>query len=120
MSTLSASEANRLARALKGALRKKGISQIKAAADLGIHQSQISRILNGQARRTSKNVRRLCTYANIHCAPRIADPASNAALMRALQRVWDGSRESANAVIRLLNAAESIGRSSPEAQGDLD
>lgn len=39
------------------------ISQKKIAADTGVHQSQISRILSGQVKRASRNVQTLCNYA---------------------------------------------------------
>ena len=39
------------------------ISQLQLAAATGVHQSQVSRILSGKALRASKNVLKLCKYA---------------------------------------------------------
>jgi transcriptional regulator with XRE-family HTH domain len=39
------------------------LSQRKVAEATGVHQSQVSRILAGEARRASKNVLRLCKFA---------------------------------------------------------
>lgn len=39
------------------------LSQSQVAEATGVHQSQVSRILSGEARRASKNVLRLCKFA---------------------------------------------------------
>lgn len=39
------------------------LTQAEVSRATGVHQSQISRILAGSARRASKNVQRLCKYA---------------------------------------------------------
>jgi transcriptional regulator with XRE-family HTH domain len=44
-------------------LSKKQLTQIELARATGVHQSQISRILAGNVRRASKNVIKLCRYA---------------------------------------------------------
>ena len=86
------------------------LSQIQVAEATGVHQSQVSRILAGEARRASKNVLRLCKFAeglgpatgcarldrglaemfamHLGCSP--GEEAAVAELIDALQR-WRGT-----------------------------
>lgn len=49
--------------ALRALISSGSISQLEVAKATGVHQSQISRILAGNIRRASKNVGKLCNYA---------------------------------------------------------
>ena len=44
-------------------INRKQITQQGVSLETGVHQSQISRILAGQVRRSSPNVLKLCKYA---------------------------------------------------------
>lgn len=91
----------------------KHITQLRLSEVTGIHQSQISRILAGDVRRASKNVLKLCKYAetvgpldrDVRSAQRIdflsllgRSPAEDAALSQVMaslyawRQTWAGDR----------------------------
>ena len=90
------------------------VSTIQIAADTGIHQSQVSRLLRGHFRRLSPNVRALLAYAGKgppkQAEPRAAD-AARAAVIRAALRTWDATPEGAQALVRLLRSVQEMKRS---------
>jgi transcriptional regulator with XRE-family HTH domain len=47
------------------AVAQKRLTQLEVSRVTGVHQSQISRILSGNVRRPSKNVLKLCRYAEL-------------------------------------------------------
>ncbi len=86
MSALDASHTALLER-LRGQVDTGITTQMEIARATGIHQSQISRILSGNIRRSSRNVLRLCKYAEAACAqsqPEVALGGRLAALMEGL------------------------------------
>ena len=88
------------------------VSTVQVAADTGIHQSQVSRLLRGQFHRLSRNVRLLLAYAR---APgRVAAPgraeAAKASVIRAALRTWDETPEGAQALVRLLRSVQDLKR----------
>jgi len=87
-------------------------STVRIAADTGIHQSQVSRLLRGHFRRLSPNVRTLLAYAQ---KPQARTPApettAKAAVIRAALRTWDATPEGAQALVRLLRSVEALRRS---------
>jgi len=89
------------------------VSTIQIAADTGIHQSQVSRLLRGQFRRVSPNVRALLVYASkgkpAKAGPRAAQ-AARTAVIRAALRTWDATPEGAQALVRLLRSVQEIKR----------
>src|SRR5581483_2826430 len=81
-------------------------STVQVAADTGIHQSQVSRLLRGQFHRISRNVQVLLAYARQPgraAAPRRAE-AAKAAVIKAALRTWDATPEGAQALVRLLRS----------------
>jgi transcriptional regulator with XRE-family HTH domain len=86
-----------------------GLNQPEIASRSGVHQSQISRILRGDFKRISKNVRRLCKFAkiNLHGGKR-----SSALLEDSLRDLWDGSKTQEKALARLLAAVGGLVHSS--------
>jgi hypothetical protein len=87
---------------------------VEIAARTGIHQSQVSRLLRGQFRRVSPNVRKLLAYDPQQPAGRgaRARPKVQAkeAVIRAALRTWDETPEGARALVRLLRSVESLRR----------
>ena len=87
------------------------VSTVQIAADTGIHQSQVSRLLRGHFRRLSPNVRALLAYAAKQKpqkpAPRAAQ-AAKTAVIRAALRTWDATPEGAQALVRLLRSVQEI------------
>jgi transcriptional regulator with XRE-family HTH domain len=99
---------------LSAEVRARRVSQLDIAAASGVHQSQISRILAGKARRESANVRKLCKYATSLRqgvgALTVAGPESKVAIDQAVMRVWDGSSGHASALVELLEAVDRVQR----------
>jgi hypothetical protein len=99
------------------ALRRLGerASTVQVAADTGIHQSQVSRLLRGQFHRRSRNVERLLAYAD-KPGRRAAAPgraqAAKASVIRAALRTWDTTPEGAQALVRLLRSVQDLRRGS--------
>jgi transcriptional regulator with XRE-family HTH domain len=87
----------------------KKLTQLGIAATTGINQSQVSRILNGDFRRPSKNVLKLCSYANSFASvdDRLS-PATNHDLMSALELVWDGTDQHARALANVIRSLSSL------------
>ena len=89
-------------------------STVRIAADTGIHQSQVSRLLRGHFRRLSPNVRALLAYAQkpqAHAPARQRETTAKAAVIRAALRTWDATPEGAQALVRLLRSVEALRRS---------
>jgi hypothetical protein len=88
------------------------VSTVQVAADTGIHQSQVSRLLRGQFHRVSRNVQLLLAYAGN--ARRAAAPdranAAKASVIRAALRTWDATPEGAQALVRLLRSVQDLRR----------
>ncbi|MFM0187998.1 hypothetical protein PQR25_19570 [Paraburkholderia nemoris] len=85
------------------------ITQATIASATGVHQSQISRILSGQIRRSSKNVYVLCKYAvSLRREVRNGDGHAAEALSATVLRVWDGTQHHADALIELLEALRAV------------
>jgi hypothetical protein len=98
----------------KRALQRLGerVSTVRIAADTGIHQSQVSRLLRGQFHRLSRNVRLLLDYAakpGRAPAPRRA-AAAKASVIRAALRTWDATPQGAQALVRLLRSVQDLRR----------
>jgi hypothetical protein len=87
-------------------------STVQIAADTGIHQSQVSRLLRGQFHRVSRNVQLLLTYAG-KAQPAPAPQrkqAAKASVIRAALRTWDATPEGAQALVRLLRSVQDLRR----------
>ena len=87
---------------LRALIAAKLTSQSDIAMKTGIDQSQISRILAGQVKRASKNVRELCKFAKTFDSMAENDPSRSAVLMSAMRAVWDGSNAHAEAIASVV------------------
>ena len=103
-------QAGELARAKRSlvALGRRA-STVDIAARTGIHQSQVSRLLRGQFRRVSPNVRRLLDYKP-EVKKRTPSTEAEQAVIRAALRTWDATPEGARALVRLLRSVEGLRR----------
>jgi len=88
----------------------KGVPTVQAAADTGIHQSQVSRLFRGQFTRISPNVRALLEYAASGGRARTGRevPAGKEAVIRAALSTWDATPEGARALVRLLKSVREM------------
>lgn len=87
---------------LRSLLLSGATSQTAISKATGVDQSQISRILSGNAKRVSKNVIELCKYSDQFQSSVSHDPAHSASLMGALRTVWNGTPEHAEALARVI------------------
>jgi transcriptional regulator with XRE-family HTH domain len=90
---------------IKNSRKLSKLSQETIAKKAKIHQSQVSRILNGKFARVSKNVIRICKFAKI---PLAKEQPLSPKLQKALEGVWDGSLEQEAALVKLLDAASGM------------
>lgn len=93
------------------------VPTVKVAADTGIHQSQVSRLLRGQFKRLSPNVLKLLEYAKKpqRYATKEADQeAAKNAVVRAALRTWDSTPRGAQALVRLLRSVEKLRTAGPD------
>ena len=93
---------NKQIQQLNFAIESGNLTQSIISIATGVHQSQISRILSGHAKTTSKNFIKLCKYSdNLHnnnLNNRIIDPL----IGKAIAQVWDGSTEHAEAIAKVI------------------
>jgi len=88
-------------------------STVRIAADTGIHQSQVSRLVRGQFKRLSPNVQTLVDYARKpkrYSAQQTAEDGARESVVRAALRIWDATPRGAHALVRLLRSVEGITR----------
>jgi transcriptional regulator with XRE-family HTH domain len=87
---------------LRAAVSARQVTQTQIARATGIDQSQISRILAGEARRASRHVLALCSFADRLDHDHGADPTRSSVLMDALRAVWDGTASDAEAIAGVI------------------
>ena len=85
------------------------VPTIQAAAETGIHQSQVSRLFRGQFTRLSPNVRTLLAYAANGAKVAVTDRSrSEKEVVRAALQTWDATPEGARALVRLLKSVREV------------
>lgn len=98
-----------MAAVIRTAWEKKDISQREVARDLGIHQSQFSKLVNGIFKETDGHAARLFEYSKQRQGAGARTPASEevemirSALTERLMRAWDGTAEGARALETILD-----------------
>lgn len=84
---------------------RKGVSQANIAAYLGASQGQVSRLLAGKLRRTSRLFDELCLYAQkLEGGVSAEMVRANDELVGALATAWDGSAEHAKALAMVIRS----------------
>ena len=90
---------------LSNAVRSRQFSQTQLAKAIGVHQSQVSRILSGQSKISSPNVRKICKYADsMRAVAGVSSADPKQLLGNAVQQIWDGSLDHARALTALIEA----------------
>lgn len=98
-----------MAEVIHRAWQEKSISQKQVSHDLGIHQSQFSKLVNGQFKEANGHARRLFEYSKQRQMAtqqlRSAEDTEvvRAALTERLMRAWDGTAEGARALEAILD-----------------
>lgn len=94
-------------------------SQAEAAAELGVDQGQVSKIVNGHFRRPGGHAARLFAYAKGRLEAsgtfdtsrdRDGTQGMQNALIASLLSAWDGTTRGAEALIDILNGARQLQR----------
>jgi transcriptional regulator with XRE-family HTH domain len=104
---------------IRDAWVRKDISQKEVARDLGIHQSQFSKLVNGLFKETDGHAARLFEYAKRREVAGARAPASEeaemirSALTERLMRAWDGTAEGAWALETILDGAARLRQARP-------
>lgn len=83
----------------------KEIRQLEISLATGVHQSQISRILSGSVQRSSKNVQKLCSYAE-SVTSALAPPNLKTRLASAIAKLAADSPEGLLALENLIVGLE--------------
>lgn len=105
-----------VASVIRGAWNRKEINQRQVERDLGIHQSQFSKLVNGQFKEVTGHAARLFEYSinrtsNARQESGGADTkALRSALTGRLMRAWDGTPEGAQALEAILDGAARLRR----------
>jgi hypothetical protein len=86
------------------------VPTVQAAAETGIHQSQVSRLFRGQFTRLSPNVRTLLAYAAKGAGVAAVTDRSRGEkeVVRAVPQTWDSTPEGARALVRLLKSVREV------------
>lgn len=98
--------ASLLYRQIRNSRKLAGLTQMEIARGAKIHQSQVSRIINGDFTRiTSGSVVRLCEFAGITAT--VPEPLSST-LHQTVRGVWNGTKAHEKALVKLLQAADAL------------
>ncbi|HSK74453.1 MAG TPA: helix-turn-helix transcriptional regulator [Pyrinomonadaceae bacterium] len=100
----------KIGRQIQEYLEKEKITQKELARLAKVDQSQISRIINGNFRKVSKNVKRICKYAKVDLdsVKENKNPAQNSELMEAISLVWDGTNKNAKALATVIRSLKEL------------
>lgn len=105
-----------VSQALLAFMEEKGYSQTRLAEESGVRQSTISRALRHPTRITKTHIA-LCKFAGISLQPHKGSESLREELVGELMDVWDGSREHAHSIARLLRAAAGLEAHASERAG---
>lgn len=105
-----APELPRLRRELAAYLEQIGSNPNSFSKTMGVNQSTVQRFLAGRTKNITETIRPLLVYAGIRietCIPvrrRAEDPLGHQRIKKALEKVWDGSEASAEALAQVIEA----------------
>ena len=91
-------------RELRAFMHEKSYSESRLSRDTGVPQPTIHRALKSPVRLT-KTHRVLCKFAAIDLVETTGSPETREDLIQEVLDIWDGSREHAHSIVRLLRAA---------------
>jgi hypothetical protein len=94
-------------RQIRAKMRDAGYSESTLAGLVKIPQSTIYRSIRSPVRLT-KTHRALCKFLGIELEPGQGNPETRDELVQELLEVWDGSREHAHTLARLLRSAAAL------------
>ena len=93
---------------LKSYMRSNGLSENAFAKKHDLVQSTVHRLLSGRTKTVTPAVRKILSNANITLQSGISEEGANAVdnprLRTALERAWDGRKETTELLARLIEA----------------
>jgi transcriptional regulator with XRE-family HTH domain len=92
---------------LRTFMRERGYSESRLARESGVPQPTIHRALKNPVRLT-KTHRTLCKFAGIDLITVPTHPEAKEELIQEVLDIWDGTREHAHSLARLLRAAATL------------
>jgi transcriptional regulator with XRE-family HTH domain len=100
--------------------REINLTQAKIAIAISASQSQVSRVLSGNARRRSRLFVEICEYVNSFAiVDRSAAVKKNEELMSALASVWNGTPQHARAIALVIRSLGGMSPTEPAATTNL-
>lgn len=96
-----------MAKQIRARMRDAGYSESALSRKIGIPQSTIYRSIRAPARMT-KTHRALCKFFGIELDAAQGNPDIREELVQELLEIWDGSREHAHSLARLLRSAAAL------------
>lgn len=96
-----------LVRRIRATMQEQSTSEAALAKLAGVAQSTVNRALRSPVRLT-KTHRTICKILGIELLVPVGDPETQEELVQELLDVWDGSREHAHSLARLLRAAATL------------
>lgn len=106
---LTTEEASRIARDIRAALTDRRLSAANAARLSGMQPSRLSRILGGQFATPNPNVVQICTFLGV-TLPRGQYTEGAARIVGSALKVWDGSPDDVEEVVKLFNQIAALRR----------
>jgi len=98
----------RLIEQLRCVFDKNGATQQEIAKQSGVHQSQVSRILRGEFKRLTRNVLKICKYANVAPSRLTGKDPLSPELKKVLIRLLNGPPNKEKALLRLFKAIDEL------------
>lgn len=89
---------------LRALVRQRGLTQSKIAKELGISQSQVSRVLSGRSCKRSPAMHKICSLVEAHGSS--ARPETM--LMDAIAFTWDGTQRHATALAAVIRSLRDL------------
>ena len=102
------SEINQCLSFLNDQLRQGKLRQIDISLVTGVDQGQVSRILSRKIKRVSKNVLKICNYANSIGSSNHPTKIATEEMIERMLRIWDQNPERATALDQLLRSIEML------------
>jgi transcriptional regulator with XRE-family HTH domain len=97
------------AKSLHAYMQEHSLTQNALSEACGISQPQISKLLRGKAKKITRDLKKLCKYANIRIDTP-TPPYNDLRIRSAIDSVWDGEDSTVDLVARLIKCVADVRR----------